>query len=314
MPSASSRPTARSSASTCACGRTATPALVCCLDSLENYFITQGREWERYAWIKARVMNEGDNLQPEWVRLMQQVARPFVFRKYLDFGAINAMRDLHAQIRREVAEGHGRPHQARPRRHPRDRVHRPGLPADPRRPRPALQIRATLQVLDLLVQRKQLPPATRDELSAAYDFLRRLEHRLQYVDDAQTHTLPQDAGEGRTSVAASMGFADWDVCWPPRRASREGGRAISSRCFPTRRRGRTRWTRPVARSVWREVADQLGELGFCEPPGHGAARPAAHPALPAARRRPTASASTPSAAPDPGRRRHPAPDLTLAAA
>jgi hypothetical protein len=64
---------------------------------LENYFITQGREWERYAWIKARVMTG----HPQ--RRAGAIARPFVFRKYLDFGAINAMRDLHAQIRREVA-------------------------------------------------------------------------------------------------------------------------------------------------------------------------------------------------------------------
>ena len=72
-------------------------ALVCCFDMLENYFVTQGREWERYAWIKARVM-----LGERWSELYG-IARPFVFRKYLDFGAINAMRDLHVQIRREVA-------------------------------------------------------------------------------------------------------------------------------------------------------------------------------------------------------------------
>src|SRR5690606_8805009 len=71
--------------------------LVASFDMLENYFITQGREWERYAWIKARVLT-GER----WHEL-EQIARPFVFRKYLDFGAINAMRDLHAQIRREVS-------------------------------------------------------------------------------------------------------------------------------------------------------------------------------------------------------------------
>ncbi|HRE16100.1 MAG TPA: hypothetical protein PLW86_03405, partial [Rhodocyclaceae bacterium] len=69
--------------------------LVCSIDTLENYFITQGREWERYAWIKARIMNTGDNEQPEWMDALKRIARPFVFRKYLDFGAINAMRDLH---------------------------------------------------------------------------------------------------------------------------------------------------------------------------------------------------------------------------
>jgi glutamate-ammonia-ligase adenylyltransferase len=66
--------------------------LVCSLDALENYFITQGREWERYAWIKARIMNSGPNAQGEvqagWMDALQRSARPFVFRKYLDFGAI----------------------------------------------------------------------------------------------------------------------------------------------------------------------------------------------------------------------------------
>jgi glutamate-ammonia-ligase adenylyltransferase len=66
-------------------------------DMLENYFITQGREWERYAWIKARAADRRPARRPGSLR------KPFVFRKYLDFGAINAMRDLHAQIRREVA-------------------------------------------------------------------------------------------------------------------------------------------------------------------------------------------------------------------
>jgi glutamate-ammonia-ligase adenylyltransferase len=81
--------------------------LVCSLDALENYFITQGREWERYAWIKSRVMNAGPNADGAalgaWMLALRRISRPFVFRKYLDFGAINAMRDLHAQIRREVA-------------------------------------------------------------------------------------------------------------------------------------------------------------------------------------------------------------------
>ncbi|TXG93172.1 MAG: bifunctional [glutamate--ammonia ligase]-adenylyl-L-tyrosine phosphorylase/[glutamate--ammonia-ligase] adenylyltransferase [Rhodocyclaceae bacterium] len=240
--------------------------LVCSLDSLENYFITQGREWERYAWIKARVMNEGDNLQPEWVRLMQQVARPFVFRKYLDFGAINAMRDLHAQIRREVARKDMADHIKLGPGGIREiefiaqvfQLIRGGRDS-------ALQIRATLQVLELLVQRKQLPPATRDELSAAYDFLRRLEHRLQYVNDAQTHMLPQDA-EGRASVAASMGFADWEAMKAALDAHREKVSRHFEQVFSDPEAG----THPLA-GLWlgqcgaESCSDQLGELGFAHP-------------------------------------------------
>ncbi len=183
--------------------------LVCSLDSLENYFITQGREWERYAWIKARVMNEGANLQAEWVSALENISRPFIFRKYLDFGAINAMRDLHAQIRREVAR--------------KDMVDHIKLgPGGIREIEfmaqvfqlirggrdPVLQIRPTLKVLALLASRRLLPDESVRELSTAYEFLRRLEHRLQYVNDAQTHMLPTGEEE-RRQIAISMDFADW---------------------------------------------------------------------------------------------------------
>lgn len=184
--------------------------LVCSLDSLENYFITQGREWERYAWIKARTMNAGPNLQPEWVEAMQKIGRPFVFRKYLDFGAINAMRDLHAQIRREVARKDMADHVKLGPGGIREiefmaqvfQLIRGGRD-------PALQIRPTQAVLALLAERQLIPAETEQELQAAYVFLRRLEHRLQYVEDKQTHMLPVDPAE-RAKIAASMDFADWE--------------------------------------------------------------------------------------------------------
>jgi glutamate-ammonia-ligase adenylyltransferase len=187
--------------------------LVCSLDALENYFITQGREWERYAWIKSRVMNAGANADGaalgEWMAALRRISRPFVFRKYLDFGAINAMRDLHAQIRREVARKDMADHVKLGPGGIREiefiaqvfQLIRGGRD-------PALQVRPTLSVLQLLVERKLLPAASADELRAAYVFLRRLEHRLQYVADQQTHRLPADPA-ARTSLARSMDFADW---------------------------------------------------------------------------------------------------------
>ncbi len=177
--------------------------LVCSLDMLENYFISQGREWERYAWIKARPMSGGS------APALQAVVRPFVFRKYLDFGAINAMRELHAQIRREVSR--------------RDRADNIKLgPGGIREIEfiaqvfqlirggrdPQLQVKPTLQVLERLQQRGLLAPAAVDELRAAYDFLRRLEHRLQYLDDQQTHVLPADPAD-RALIAEAMGFDDY---------------------------------------------------------------------------------------------------------
>jgi len=187
--------------------------LVCSLDALENYFVTQGREWERYAWIKSRVMNAGPNADGaalgEWMTALRRISRPFVFRKYLDFGAINAMRDLHAQIRREVARKDMADHVKLGPGGIREiefiaqvfQLIRGGRDT-------ALQVRPTLSVLKLLVERQLLPAESERELRAAYVFLRRLEHRLQYVEDKQTHMLPVDDA-ARTIIARSMDFPDW---------------------------------------------------------------------------------------------------------
>ena len=179
--------------------------LVCSFDMLESYFVTQGREWERYAWIKARPMT-GDRHDD-----LEAIRRPFVFRKYLDFGTIDAMRGLHAQIRREVAKkdmannvklGPGGIREIefiaqvfQLIRGGRDRT---------------LQIKPTLQVLRLLVERGQLSLDAVTELAAAYDFLRRLEHRLQYLDDAQTHSLPEKPDD-QAIIALAMGFASFEA-------------------------------------------------------------------------------------------------------
>ncbi len=174
-------------------------------DMLERYLIAQGREWERYAWIKSRV------LTGERWRELGNIVRPFVYRKYLDFGAISAMRDLHLQIRREVAR--------------RDRAHNVKLgPGGIREIEfiaqvfqlirggrdASLQLFPTLQVLARLAERGILTAEAVDELSAAYDFLRRLEHRLQYLDDAQTHDLPDNDAD-RALIATAMGFDGYDA-------------------------------------------------------------------------------------------------------
>lgn len=179
--------------------------LVCSFEMLENYFITQGREWERYAWIKARPMTGA-----RWEEL-ESLRRPFVFRKYLDFGAINAMRDLHAQIRREVAKkdmagnvklGPGGIREIEFLAQVFQLI-RGGRDL-------GLQIKPTLAVLARLVEKGIITADTRDALSIAYDFLRRLEHRLQYLDDAQTHHLPGNA-EDQLLVAKAMGFDSYDA-------------------------------------------------------------------------------------------------------
>jgi glutamate-ammonia-ligase adenylyltransferase len=180
--------------------------LAASFDALEQYFVAQGREWERYAWIKARVVAGGDErMRAE----LAKIAQPFVFRKYLDYGTIDAVRKLHAQIRQEVAR--------------RDLAGDVKLgPGGIREIEfiaqgfqlirggrdPGLRARATLEVLEALGARRQLSSGAVAELSSAYVFLRRLEHRLQYLDDAQTHALPESPAD-RQLVAAGMGASDW---------------------------------------------------------------------------------------------------------
>lgn len=181
--------------------------LVMSFAALEEYLITQGREWERYAWIKARVISapQADTSAAE----LMQLTQPFIFRKYLDFGAIDSMRKLHAQIRQEV--------QRRDRRNNiklgpggiREieftaqvfQLIRGGRDAQ-------LRIRPTVAVLNQLANDGQLPHQTVSDLQAAYVFLRNLEHRLQYLDDQQTQDIPETAEE-RALLALGMGYADY---------------------------------------------------------------------------------------------------------
>ncbi|HET7833138.1 MAG TPA: bifunctional [glutamate--ammonia ligase]-adenylyl-L-tyrosine phosphorylase/[glutamate--ammonia-ligase] adenylyltransferase [Gallionella sp.] len=180
--------------------------LVTSFAALEEYLVSQGREWERYAWIKARVI--APPAHPSIAELTQLV-QPFVFRKYLDFGAIDSMRKLHAQIRQEVQR--------------RDRINNIKLgPGGIREIEfiaqvfqlirggrdTHLRIRPTQQVLQLLVANGQLSTEVVAKLDAAYVFLRNLEHRLQYLDDQQTQELPEKS-EDQEVIAEAMGYADY---------------------------------------------------------------------------------------------------------
>lgn len=189
--------------------------LVVTLDMLEEYFVVQGREWERYAWIKSRVLNwavhsTGDEAFAGALKQLNSIVRPFVYRKYLDFGAIRALRALHLQIRQEVAK--------RESLHPSTihvKLGRGGireieftaqafqLIRGGREPK--FQVRRTVDVLRLCVKLGILQPAECNALVSAYEFLRNLEHRLQYVDDAQTHRLPASPTEV-LRISRSMGF------------------------------------------------------------------------------------------------------------
>ena len=230
--------------------------------ALEDYLVVHGREWERYAWIKGRALT-GSRLDE-----LDAIVRPFVFRKYLDFNALAAMRELHAQIRREVI------------RH--DRIDNIKLgPGGIREIEfiaqvfqlirggqvPSLQARATLAVLSLLAGRGLLQAAVVNELRQAYFFLRNLEHRLQYLDDAQTQKLPTRSDD-QQRIALSMGCPDYAAFL----LALNQQRAAVSRCFEQIFAAPPNQTElPVVGALWLGLTDeaeavgQLAELGFAEP-------------------------------------------------
>ncbi|OWW20481.1 bifunctional [glutamate--ammonia ligase]-adenylyl-L-tyrosine phosphorylase/[glutamate--ammonia-ligase] adenylyltransferase [Noviherbaspirillum denitrificans] len=176
---------------------------------VEEYLIVQGREWERYAWVKARAMTG----RPSDIATLEQIVRPFVYRRYLDFGAIEALRNMHAQIRAEVVRQEAR----HPGRTNNVKLGRGGIREVEflaqvfqliRGGRDAsLRDRSTRKTLTTLVEKNLLTAEEVTQLLDAYTFLRNLEHRLQYLDDAQTHTLPANP-EDRLTVAKMMGFTD----------------------------------------------------------------------------------------------------------
>jgi glutamate-ammonia-ligase adenylyltransferase len=171
---------------------------------LEDYFVAHARPWERYAWLKARVVAGPEAGLPERVE-------PFVYRRYLDYGLLEQLRGLHAQI-----------FEAAIRRRKADDIKvgaggireiefavqlfqlvRGGRDA-------GLRTTSTRAALAAIAERGLLEPARAQALAHAYHFLRRLEHRLQYYDDQQTQSLPR-AAEQRALIAEAMDCADWEA-------------------------------------------------------------------------------------------------------
>jgi [glutamine synthetase] adenylyltransferase / [glutamine synthetase]-adenylyl-L-tyrosine phosphorylase len=175
---------------------------------LDNYLQTHGRDWERYAWIKARPITGAS----AWKLIHAESVRPFVYRRYLDFGVFESLREMKALIEKEVARRDFAEHVKLGPGGIREiefivqafQLIRGGQ--DRRMQTPSL-----LSVLPQLAGGKLLPPRVAQELEAAYIFLRRLENRLQMLGDAQTHTIPEDALT-RERIATAMGFPDWKSC------------------------------------------------------------------------------------------------------
>lgn len=182
------------------------------LDALEEYFLVQGREWERFAWLKSRVVAPQAEIASGSAQALRAVVVPFVFRRYLDYSVFDSLRTLHRQIREHAARrSAGHPERANDVKLSRGgireiefivqllQVVRGGQ-------FPELRTRPTLDALQRLARAGLMPQATADALAAAYVFLRRVEHRIQYIDDQQTHVLPTE-DQHLAWIARTLGYA-----------------------------------------------------------------------------------------------------------
>ncbi|MBM4198642.1 MAG: bifunctional [glutamate--ammonia ligase]-adenylyl-L-tyrosine phosphorylase/[glutamate--ammonia-ligase] adenylyltransferase, partial [Gammaproteobacteria bacterium] len=179
--------------------------LACGFSAFEDYLLQHGRDWERYAWVKARPITA----TAAYAELYESAVRPFVYRRYLDFGVFESLREMKQLIEKQIAR--------------KDLVDHLKLGAggireiefivqamqlirggqDRRLQGPRL-----FEILPQLARSKLLRPQVVKELDAAYRFLRTLENRLQMLTDAQVHTLPTEA-DAQARLARAMGHADW---------------------------------------------------------------------------------------------------------
>ncbi|MCY4320749.1 MAG: bifunctional [glutamate--ammonia ligase]-adenylyl-L-tyrosine phosphorylase/[glutamate--ammonia-ligase] adenylyltransferase [Alphaproteobacteria bacterium] len=170
------------------------------------YYRNAGRNWERAAMIKARPV-AGDI---EAGGMFLEGLQPFVWRRHLDFAAAQDIRAIKEQIDasrgagRETLEGHNVKLGRGGIREIEFFVQAQQLLWGGRDP--ALRSCGTLEALEALVSAGHVNPGAAAELNAAYGFLRRVEHRLQMVDDRQTHSLPESA-DGLAGIAAFLAFA-----------------------------------------------------------------------------------------------------------
>jgi glutamate-ammonia-ligase adenylyltransferase len=196
------------------------------LGALEEYFHVQGREWERFAWLKSRVVAPHQHLRDGSILNLRTIVMPFVFRRYLDYSVFDALRSLHRQIREHAS----RRSAGRPERSNDVKLSRGGIREIEFTVQllqvvrggqfPELRTRPTLDALQRLVRAGLMPPDTAEALGRAYVFLRRVEHRIQYLDDQQTHVLPTVAAD-LAWIARTLGFADSDAFLRQLEAHRE---------------------------------------------------------------------------------------------
>lgn len=198
------------------------PAVVS-LSMLEEYFLVQGREWERFAWLKSRIVAP-HRAMPGGAHHrralgLRDIVMPFVFRRYLDYGVFEGLRQLHRKIRDEAnRRAAGRPERANDVKLSRGGIREIEFTVQLLQvvrggQFPEIRTRSTLRALPRLVARGLIPRVTADWLAQAYIFLRRIEHRIQYLDDQQTHLLPTDDRD-LAWIADSLGLQGRELGTP----------------------------------------------------------------------------------------------------
>jgi len=202
--------------------------LVVSLAALEDYLQQHGRDWERYAWVKARAVVAADVYAPAY----ENCVKPFVYRRYLDFGVFESLREMKALIAREVARRELDQNLKLGRGGIREiefivqsfQLVRGG--GDRR-----LQDASLLDVLPRLVGAKLLPPTVIAELRAAYLLLRRSENLLQMIRDEQTHALPESAVDRLRLASGLRSHLADPYDWPTAAAMIEAARASAAKAF-----------------------------------------------------------------------------------
>ncbi|MBI5907117.1 MAG: bifunctional [glutamate--ammonia ligase]-adenylyl-L-tyrosine phosphorylase/[glutamate--ammonia-ligase] adenylyltransferase, partial [Burkholderiales bacterium] len=182
------------------------------LSALEEYFQVQGREWERFAWLKSRVVAPLACIQSGSARSLRGAVLPFVFRRYLDYSVFDSLRLLHRQIREQAAKrAAGHPERANDVKMSRGGIREIEFTVQLLQvvrggQFPELRTRPTVNALQCVAKAGLMAQATAEALTRAYEFLRRVEHRIQYLDDQQTHVLPT-RDDDLAWIAQTLGFS-----------------------------------------------------------------------------------------------------------
>lgn len=239
-------------------------AVIMTFDGMEHYYLTQAREWERYAMIKARQV-AGDFVQGK--QLMSMLSA-FVYRRYLDYGAFEELRSLKAQITQELRR--------------KDRLDNVKLGAGGIREvefigqafqlirggtEKRLQTRGIMDVLQLLGELDLMSSDDAQQLQQAYCFLRRVENHIQQYQDKQTHDLPTNEIV-QTILAYSLDYADWHSFKTELDAVRSKVHALFDQVFSVSKQEQVN---PLGHKIWANIADKqelledLGDYSFRHP-------------------------------------------------